>query len=57
MKKIMLGLLAVLLLAFGELTLVGGLPHPAAWALVILGFGALGASLRHHRQRSSSRFA
>jgi len=27
----------------------GGVPEPASWALMILGFGAVGASLRRRR--------
>ncbi len=29
----------------------GGVPEPAAWALMILGFGGVGASLRHKRKQ------
>lgn len=29
-----------------------GVPEPSAWALLILGFGAVGASLRQRRQRA-----
>jgi hypothetical protein len=29
----------------------GGVPEPSAWALMLLGFGGLGASLRHNRAR------
>ena len=28
----------------------GGVPEPASWALMILGFGAIGAALRHRRR-------
>ncbi len=29
----------------------GGVPEPAAWALMLVGFGGLGAMLRHRRQQ------
>jgi hypothetical protein len=30
--------------------MAGGVPEPAAWALMLLGFGGLGAALRHQRR-------
>lgn len=35
----------------------GAVPEPSAWALMILGFGAVGASLRRSRQRTSIAYA
>jgi hypothetical protein len=29
---------------------VGGIPEPGTWALMILGFGAVGAAMRRRRQ-------
>ena len=36
----------------GEGTPVGAVPEPATWAMMMLGFGAMGASLRRGRRRS-----
>lgn len=36
----------------GEGTPVGAVPEPATWAMMLLGFGAMGASLRRSRRRS-----
>ena len=33
------------------ITLGGGVPEPASWALMLVGFGGLGAALRHRRRR------
>jgi hypothetical protein len=30
----------------------GGVPEPASWALMLVGFGGLGAALRHRRSRT-----
>lgn len=35
---------------FGQST--GGVPEPASWALMILGFGVIGATMRHRRSAS-----
>ena len=41
---------------FGAVTPpAGGVPEPATWAMMIMGFGAMGGMMR--RQRSSVRFA
>ncbi|WP_298674191.1 PEPxxWA-CTERM sorting domain-containing protein [uncultured Sphingomonas sp.] len=34
----------------------GGVPEPASWALMILGFGAVGGMLRSAKRRSDARF-
>lgn len=34
-----------------------GVPEPATWAMMILGFGAVGASMRYRRRKQSVRFA
>jgi PEP-CTERM motif len=31
---------------------LGGVPEPASWALMLVGFGGLGAALRHRRSRT-----
>jgi hypothetical protein len=31
-------------------SLTGGVPEPATWAMLLLGFGGLGAMIRHRRQ-------
>lgn len=33
----------------GSLTISGGVPEPATWAVMLLGFGAVGASMRRRR--------
>ena len=38
------------LTVFGFAEPVGGVPEPTAWALMILGFGGVGATLRGHRR-------
>ncbi|WEK44270.1 MAG: PEPxxWA-CTERM sorting domain-containing protein [Candidatus Sphingomonas colombiensis] len=38
-------------------TFNGGVPEPATWALMILGFGAIGGALRRKRITSNVRFA
>lgn len=38
-------------------TFGGGVPEPATWALMILGFGAIGGALRRKRVSTSVRFA
>jgi len=35
----------------GELA-TGGVPEPATWALMLMGFGAIGATLRAPRKRA-----
>ncbi len=35
----------------------GGVPEPSTWAMLILGFGAVGATLRRQRQAARVRFA
>ena len=37
--------------AIDNVSLTGGVPEPAAWALMLVGFGGLGAALRHRRRR------
>ena len=32
----------------------GGVPEPAAWSLMILGFGAIGASVRRRRRMAAT---
>ena len=34
-------------------TLVAGVPEPASWAMMIVGFGAVGGALRHGRRRAA----
>ena len=41
--------------AGGTLHGTGGVPEPAAWALMIVGFGGVGASLRAHRRAGTER--
>ena len=41
----------------GGLTLTAGVPEPAAWSLMILGFGAVGAGLRRRKPRVALTFA
>ena len=36
---------------------VGGVPEPSAWAMMILGFGVIGASIRHRRASVRHAFA
>jgi hypothetical protein len=38
-------------IVFDDITLGLGLPEPATWAMMLLGFGAIGASLRRRRRR------
>jgi hypothetical protein len=38
---------------FGAIFAQGAIPEPAAWSMMILGFGLLGAGLRTHRDRSA----
>jgi hypothetical protein len=38
-------------------TSVGGVPEPASWALMILGFGGVGATLRKRRDKPIGTFA
>ena len=40
-----------------ETAATGAVPEPATWAMMLVGFGAMGASLRSRRQRASVRFA
>jgi hypothetical protein len=35
----------------------GGIPEPAAWALMLIGFGGIGASLRAARRKAGAAFA
>lgn len=35
----------------------GGVPEPATWAMLILGFGLVGGAMRKQQQRASVRFA
>ena len=37
-----------------DFTLTAGVPEPAAWALMILGLGGVGATLRRERRRIAS---
>ena len=46
--------LAALTADFGQ---VGGVPEPASWALMIAGFGLIGAAMRHRRERVRVTFA
>lgn len=41
----------------GNVTPSPAVPEPATWALLILGFGAVGASLRHRRQWTVASYA
>jgi hypothetical protein len=34
-----------------------GVPEPASWALMLLGFGIAGAAMRRQRQRATLQFA
>jgi len=34
-----------------------GVPEPSTWAMMLLGFGAIGVSVRHRRRREIARFA
>jgi hypothetical protein len=36
----------------GATLLAGGVPEPASWALMLIGFGSLGAALRHRRSQA-----
>jgi hypothetical protein len=36
----------------GATLLAGGVPEPASWALMLIGFGGLGAALRHRRSQA-----
>jgi len=36
---------------------LGGVPEPATWALMILGFGAVGGAMRRRNAKTSVRFA
>jgi hypothetical protein len=38
---------------FGRITLKPGVPEPATWAMMLLGFGGLGAALRRSRATAS----
>lgn len=35
----------------------GGVPEPATWAMMLLGFGAIGGAMRSRRQQAKVRFA
>ena len=37
-------------LALNDVPIPGGVPEPATWAMMIMGFGAIGASMRRRRQ-------
>lgn len=39
--------------SFSATTLAGGVPEPATWALMILGFGAVGYSMRSRRRNAA----
>jgi len=41
----------------GDFTLAGGVPEPAAWAMMIGGFGMAGGALRRRRVSTTVRFA
>jgi len=41
----------------GDFTLAGGVPEPAAWAMMIGGFGMAGGALRRRRVEAKVRFA
>lgn len=45
--------------AIGNLSLLtgGGVPEPSSWALMIVGFGAVGGAMRSRRTKLSVRFA
>lgn len=38
--------------AVGQPTSMGAVPEPSTWAMMLLGFGAVGASLRRNRKRA-----
>lgn len=38
----------------GAIALGGGVPEPATWALMLLGFGGLGAALRRSRRQAAT---
>jgi len=38
---------------FSTAPFTGGVPEPATWALMIMGFGAIGATMRHRRAKVS----
>lgn len=40
-------------LQFGALAAAGGVPEPATWAMMIIGFGAIGASMRRKKAQVS----
>lgn len=40
-------------LIYGSRAAISGVPEPATWAMMILGFGAIGASLRIRRARAA----
>ena len=35
----------------------GAVPEPATWAMMLLGFGAVGGAARHRRRRTATAFA
>jgi hypothetical protein len=41
-------------LQFDDIRVVAGVPEPASWALMILGFGAVGGALRRRRPASAT---
>ena len=49
------GYLLALPVAAGEITRVGAVPEPSTWAMMLLGFGAAGYSIRRSRQPKALR--
>jgi PEP-CTERM motif-containing protein len=51
------GFLAVLPVASAEIMRSGAVPEPASWALMLLGFGAIGVSIRRDKSKKALRSA